>query len=130
MPSFLSALSSHILVVENEADLHVAIRIALEHEGHQVTITTSKAAALALLSAVRIDLVIADIGLPDGLGTDVLTHAAAVGVPGIAMTGHPKHMAEFDIKGVTYLAKPFRLGRLQEEIRNKLQPAGASKGVW
>jgi DNA-binding response OmpR family regulator len=120
MRALAEALSPHILVVENDPDLHAVIKTALEFDGHHVTFTAKRGAAIGLLSAVKINLVIADVGLPDGLGTEVVSHAAALGVPSIVMTGHPGHMAQLDLKGVAYIAKPFRLERLRREIREKL----------
>jgi hypothetical protein len=39
------------------------------------------------------------------------------------MTGHPRHMAEFDRTGAGYLAKPFRLEQLRHEVRKRLVKA-------
>lgn len=125
MTPFLNTLSFHILVVEDDPDLHLMLKAALEYDNYHATFTPKKSAAVALLSSVKIDLVIADVGLPDGLGTEVVKHAAAVGVPSIVMTGLPQHMVDCDLKGVAYLAKPFRVEQLRQEIRHKLKLADA-----
>lgn len=123
MLPFLDVLSHHILVVENEPSLHEAIGAALECDGFHVTFTANKAAAMGLISSLKIDLAIVDIGLPDGLGTEVARHAAALAIPAILMTGHPRHMAELDLSGVAYLAKPFRVEQLRQEVRSRLVKA-------
>jgi DNA-binding response OmpR family regulator len=120
MRPFLDALSNHILVVENEPGLYEMIEAALECDGFHVTFTPKKAAALSLLSSLKIDLVVVDVNLPDGLGTEVAQRAASLTIPGILMTGHPGHIAEFDQKGVAYIAKPFRAEQLRKEVRDRL----------
>jgi DNA-binding response OmpR family regulator len=120
MHPFLASLSYHILVVENEPDLYEMIREALECDGFHVTFTAKKAAAMSLLSSLKVDLVLADVGLPDGLGTEVARYAASLKIPGILMTGHPRHIAEFKEKGICHLAKPFRLEQLRQEVRDRL----------
>ena len=124
MRPFLDALSYHILIVENEPGLHEAIRAALERDGFHVTFASRKAPAIKLLSSLMIDLVVVDIGLPDGLGTDVARHAASLGIPSILMTGHPQHMTDLDLRGVSYVAKPFRPEQLRQEMRDRLIKAG------
>jgi DNA-binding response OmpR family regulator len=120
MRPFLEALSFHILVVENEPGLYEMIRAALECDGFHVTFAARKAAAMSLLSSLKIDLVIVDVNLPDGLGTDVARHAASLTIPGILMTGHPQHITEFDQMGIAYIAKPFGPEQLRHEVRDRL----------
>jgi DNA-binding response OmpR family regulator len=123
MRPFLDALSHHILVVENESELYELIQAALECDGFRVTFASKKAAAMSLLSSLKIDLVVVDVDLPDGLGTDVARHAASLTIPGILMTGHPKHIVEFDQKGIDYITKPFHPEQLRQEVRNRLTRA-------
>jgi CheY-like chemotaxis protein len=56
--------------------------------GHEVAVADSVASALALTSHSRFDLVLSDIGLPDGTGIDFIyafrKHSLA---PAIALTG-------------------------------------------
>jgi DNA-binding response OmpR family regulator len=123
MHPFLASLSYHILVVENELDLYEMIRTALECDGFHVTFTARKTTAILLLSSLKIDLVLVDVGLPDGLGTEVAQYAASLKIPGILMTGHPRHITEFDQKGIGYIEKPFRLEQLRQEVRDRLAKA-------
>jgi DNA-binding response OmpR family regulator len=99
------------------------IQAALECDGFRVTFASKKAAAMSLLSSLKIDLVVVDVDLPDGLGTDVARHAASLTIPGILMTGHPKHIVEFDQKGIDYIAKPFHPEQLRQEVRDRLTRA-------
>jgi DNA-binding response OmpR family regulator len=75
------------------------IRAALECDCFHVTFTAKKVAAMSLLSSLKIDLVVADVCLPDGLGTEVARYAGSLKIPVTLMTGHPRHMAEFDRTG-------------------------------
>jgi DNA-binding response OmpR family regulator len=43
--------------------------------------------ALAKLSPGRVDLLVSDLGLPDGSGLDVMREARRQGIPGIALSG-------------------------------------------
>jgi two-component system, OmpR family, response regulator len=123
MRPFLDALSYHILVVENEPGLYEMIRATLECDGFHVTFTPKKAAAMSLLSSLKIDLVVVDVNLPDGLGTEVAQYAASLTIPSILMTGHPKHIMEFDQKDIAYIAKPFGPEQLRQEVRHRLTRA-------
>ena len=133
MNGFLGSATSHILVVEDDCDLHAVLKVALEYDGYYATFTQMKAAAIALLSAVKVDLVIADVGLADGLGTEVVKHATTVGVPSIVMTGNPNHMRDLELKAASYLPKPFNMERFRQEVRDNLrrgeQPPQTARGL-
>ncbi|MCU0625772.1 MAG: ATP-binding protein [Gemmatimonadaceae bacterium] len=62
-----------VLVVEDNADGRELLRAVLEEEGHQVTDVATIAAAEGMLARVphAYDVVLTDVGLPDGSGTDL-----------------------------------------------------------
>lgn len=81
--------SLRLLVVEDhEATLAVLTRL-LRRSGHQVTPTTSVRDALAAADGARFDLVISDLGLPDGTGFELMAQLRdAHSLRGIALSGY------------------------------------------
>ena len=77
-----------ILLVEDHADTARVLRRILEHAGFEVTHAGTVADARALASSTRFDLVISDVGLPDGTGVELMrflhTHHR---LRGIALSG-------------------------------------------
>ena len=61
-----------IFVVENHDDTRVLLQLLLEQLGHSVLTATTLAEALAAIPRARVDVLISDIGLPDGDGWDLM----------------------------------------------------------
>ncbi len=61
-----------IFVVENHPDTLESLQIYLEEMGHTVESAGTVADALAALPGANCDVLISDIGLPDGTGWDLL----------------------------------------------------------
>ena len=79
----------HIVLVEDDAQLGDAIRIALEHQSYAVTwLRNGREATLALRDQTA-DLVLLDLGLPDKDGLEVLAEARRMGIktPVLVATG-------------------------------------------
>lgn len=64
--------SLRIFVVENHADTLACLQMYLEDLGHTVLSAQSLAEALAKFPTSRCNLLISDIGLPDGTGWELL----------------------------------------------------------
>ena len=79
-----------ILLVEDEADLLDALAEHLRSVGASVVTASSLKAARAALVDAQFDLLISDIGLPDGSGHDVATEARGAGRvrAAMALTGN------------------------------------------
>ncbi len=78
-----------ILVVENHEDTRVYLRKYLEQQGHRVHGAENYAEAVGQLSAESVEVLISDIGLPDGDGRLLLQDYAGNEKPfGIAMSGY------------------------------------------
>ena len=79
-----------ILLVEDHQDTVESLRLLLTREGYQVHTATSVARALEVAENQGFDLLISDIGLPDGSGTDLLMRlksATKRRIVGIALSG-------------------------------------------
>ena len=61
-----------ILIVEDEADIRRFVRMALEKEGMTIAEATSAQVARIELACRRPELLIVDLGLPDGDGKDFI----------------------------------------------------------
>lgn len=112
----------HILLVEDHNDTRLTLQRLLERRGHKVSAASSMAEAISVGSHTNFDVLISDIGLPDGSGLDVLKSLAAArgrAIPGIALSGFG---AEEDIARSTeagfmcHLAKPVNVRALEEAI--------------
>jgi CheY-like chemotaxis protein len=90
--------------------------------GHEVTTAATVAEALRVAETVDIDLIVSDIGLPDGSGLELMRQITARRgtVPAIALTGYGM---EDDIQrsraaGFTaHLTKPIDFTKLAAMIR-------------
>jgi two-component system CheB/CheR fusion protein len=117
--------SLHILLVEDHADTAEAMADLLTLQGHRVTVAdcvaAAKVAAAAAQEVGRIDLVISDLGLPDGSGQDLMRELVRRwGLVGIAVSGYGM---EEDIQRsreagfALHLTKPVNLQALREAVR-------------
>ena len=70
-----------IFVVENDPDTRLYLGLYLEHLGHSVRSASSIGEALATMPAEPFDVLVADIGLPDGTGWDLPRRMQEAGVP-------------------------------------------------
>jgi PAS domain S-box-containing protein len=78
-----------ILLVEDHDDTRRTLARLLAHFGHQIVVAHSQQSALETLRSKAFDVVLSDIGLPDGSGYDVISEAKRNRrVAGIALTGY------------------------------------------
>jgi len=111
-----------ILLVEDHPDtLQVLVKL-LKKWGHTVTTAASFRKAQELVAGQqKFDLLISDLGLPDGSGLDIMRQVKErSGIPGIALSGFG---AEEDIRQSTaagfegHLVKPVNIADLRKAIR-------------
>jgi two-component system CheB/CheR fusion protein len=82
-----------ILLVEDHADTAFAMADLLTLQGHRVTVVGGVAEGLAAAEAAfrngALDLVVSDLGLPDGSGLDLMRELSRrYALPGIALSGY------------------------------------------
>jgi len=110
-----------ILLVDDHADSVDLLRMLLVRRGFEVTIARSVAAAIAAAAAEPLDVLVSDIGLPDGSGYDLLRQLRSAGpLPAVALSGLDRaadleraREAGFD----EYLTKPVAIAQLVDAIR-------------
>jgi two-component system KDP operon response regulator KdpE len=128
---------TRVLVVEDEADIRRFVRLALQAEGHEVHEADGLQRGLIDAGTRRPDLVILDLGLPDGDGIDLIRDLRGWSqVPVIvlsARTGEADKIAALDAGADDYLAKPFGTGellaRVRAQLRRHAQAAGGGEPV-
>jgi PAS domain S-box-containing protein len=119
-----------ILVVEDHGDTARIMRRLLTMQGHHVHTAGDVATALELTVAHSFDLLISDLGLPDGSGIDLLHALRQRGhtFPAIALSGYGQDQdlqRTRDAGFAAHLTKPVSLDRLSSTIANATakQPA-------
>ena len=109
------------LLVEDEPQIRRFVRAALEEEGWQVHEAATVARGLSDAGTRSPDLIILDLGLPDGDGIDFIGDVRKwSNVPVIvlsARTGEADKIAALDAGADDYLSKPFSVGELQARVR-------------
>jgi two-component system KDP operon response regulator KdpE len=127
-------MSLTVLLVEDDRELRRTLRDALVVEGYAVLAAASLADARALLAHAGrerdVDLVLLDLGLPDGDGEALLTTLRRErGMPVIVIsareTDAPK-IRLLDAGADDYLVKPFSLGELLARMRLALRHRGTT----
>jgi PAS domain S-box-containing protein len=117
--------SLHVLLVEDHADTAEAMADLLRTRGYRVTVALSRAAGLAAAAAAdglpSIDVVVSDLGLPDGSGLDLMREISRRhGLSGIAVSGFG---TEEDIRQsreagfAEHLTKPIDLRDLERALQ-------------
>ena len=104
-----TSMAARILVAEDDGANRALCESLLTDAGYSVTVVHSCLQAKQHLARKQYDLVLLDIGLPDGNGLGLL-HNRSNDVPVVVMTvhGEPEQRAEGLRKGATdYLVKPF-----------------------
>ena len=110
-----------VLLVEDHPDTRLVLGKLLSSFGCAVTTAGSVREAIDASDRQAFDLLLSDIGLPDGSGLDVMKHTAARhNLKGIALTGYGQ---DEDLRRsreagfVTHLTKPVNLNTLRDAIR-------------
>ncbi|WP_426702314.1 response regulator [Rhodanobacter sp. Col0626] len=113
----------HIILVEDDSQLGIAIQRALQRLAYTVTWLRDGREALIALRDQTADLVLLDLGLPGKDGMEVLTEArrSHVTTPVMVMTardGLDARIRGLDAGADDYLIKPFHLDELAARIRS------------
>jgi two-component system response regulator GlrR len=125
-----------LLVVDDDQNILEILRIRLESEGYEVTVTTCAETALQLTSHRGFDLALVDLKLAEGEadGIELMEHLHQINpeMPIIILTayGTISSAVEAMKRGAySYLTKPFEHHDLLLQIKNGLEKSNLSREV-
>jgi len=129
----MTDLAPLALLVEDEPQIRRFVRAALEEEGWQVHEAATVQRGLTDAGTRSPDLVILDLGLPDGDGIDFIHDVRKwSAVPVIVLSaraGEADKITALDAGADDYLTKPFGVGELQARVRATLRRRRPPEGV-
>jgi len=121
----MSEIRARVLIVEDEADIRRFVRMALESEGHEAFEADCIKRGLIEAGTRRPELVVLDLGLPDGDGVDFIRDLRAWSTTPVivlsARSGEADKIAALDAGADDYLVKPFGAGELMARVRAQLR---------
>ena len=118
-------LHARILIVEDEPEIRRFVRMTLESEAHEVYEAATLQRGLIEAGSRRPDLVVVDLGLPDGDGADLIRDLRTwSAIPVIVLSARGSEadkIAALDAGADDYLVKPFGAGELLARVRAQLR---------
>ena len=116
-----------LIVVEDHANTAEGLKKFLKAVGYEVFVATDMTSALWLAASVQFDLLLSDLGLPDGTGWELLKHlnAEQPQIRAIAISAHnsPEDVKQSAEAGfVEHLAKPISPTKLCAAIQRVAMP--------
>lgn len=121
----MSETKTRVLIVEDEVVIRRFVRLALEHAGHEVFEADGLQRGLIEAGTRRPDLIVLDLGLPDGDGVDFIRDLRGWSNTSVivlsARSGEADKIAALDAGADDYLVKPFGAGELIARVRAQLR---------
>jgi DNA-binding response OmpR family regulator len=116
---------ARILIVDDEPDILLMLRMSLEDEGHEVVMAADGEMALARMEEHKPDLVLLDVMMPVLDGWGVLERKRSRGDDtAVIMLSAKSEQADVDralgLGALDYVMKPFDLDRLVARVADAL----------
>ena len=123
-------MSLRVLVVEDDPEIRALIQTSLSVEGFAVQTAVSLSEAGALIRHALPDILVLDLGLPDGDGLSLVqevrkSHSLPILIVS-ARHQEAQKIQALDAGADDYLVKPFSVGELLARIRVALRHRGTS----
>ncbi len=120
-PAAVASRKLNILIVEDHDNTATVMSKLLKHNGHEVVTASTVRQALEVLRTTPLDLLVSDLGLPDGNGFQVMRELAKISdAKGIAISGYgmEEDLERSSRAGFSaHLTKPIDVQKLQETIQ-------------
>lgn len=129
----MSQTQATAVVIEDEPQIRRFVRGALEDEGWQVHEAATLRDGLAAAGTRQPDLIVLDLGLPDGDGLSLIRDVRGwSSVPIIVLSARAQEADKIDALDAgadDYLTKPFGTGELLARVRANLRRPRAAAGA-
>ncbi|MEO6246814.1 MAG: ATP-binding protein [Opitutaceae bacterium] len=126
-PQSAAPVSLRLLVVEDHESTLKTLTLLLQRDGHRVVTARTVALALEAAAGSPFDLVLSDLGLPDGTGNELMEKLRAnYGLRGVALSGYgmEEDLARSRQAGFSaHIVKPISIAELRRVLAT-LAPAG------
>jgi two-component system KDP operon response regulator KdpE len=123
--------AARVLMIEDEPEIRRFVRMALESEGLEVFEAATLQRGLIDSATRRPELVVLDLGLPDGDGLDFIREFRGWSQAPVlvlsAREGEERKVQALDAGADDYLVKPFGVAELLARVRVQLRRHGGSK---
>ena len=123
-------MTLRILVIEDDQAIRSMLQSTLAVEGFEVQTAVSVGEARALLRHAPPDVVLLDLGLPDGDGSELVRDARQQrGIPVLVVSARHQESEKvklLDAGADDYLTKPFSVGELLARIRVAMRNRGTA----
>ena len=128
-------MSARLLLLEDDPAIARTVAYALERDGLTVTHSLLVHDARQQLQRTRFDLLVLDVGLPDGSGLDLLRDvrnaAPTAALPVLMLSAHGEEIDRvlgLELGADDYLSKPFSPRELAARVKALLRRAGHGHG--
>jgi DNA-binding response OmpR family regulator len=120
----------HVLIVEDDEAMSVALRDGFQYEGYSVTVAQDGEAGLHLATSASPDLILLDVMLPKMTGLDVCKQLRSTGngVPIIMLTARGQEIDKvlgLKLGADDYITKPFGFMELLARAEAVLRRSGS-----
>ncbi|HSW17313.1 MAG TPA: response regulator [Ramlibacter sp.] len=123
-------MSLRVLVIEDDREIRALLQSCLTVEGFAVQTAVTVSEATAMLRSALPDLVLLDLGLPDGDGADLVREIRRKHSLPVLIVSARHQEAEkvklLDAGADDFLTKPFNVGELLARIRVALRHRGTT----
>src|SRR4051812_13103606 len=108
------ALPAKILIIEDNKNLALGLRVNLEEQGYEVSVSNTLADGLARLRQMQPHLIVLDVALPDGDGLEFMRRLRSSGDKTLILVLTAQTKQQMKVSGLRggaddYLTKPFDL---------------------
>lgn len=121
-----------VVLIEDEPRIQEFVKAALEEAGYAVVAAATMAQGLTLAGNRKPDLILLDLGLPDGDGLQFIERFRQwSSVPILVLSARSREeekICSLDLGADDYLTKPFGVGELMARVRAALRRRQPSSG--